>query len=229
MKVASGKMYGDNFQATGVTTPLTTHILQPNGGEPIPAGELYPIEWEAPIDATMFKLKYSLDNGVTWKAIAPGFLTGTSYDWPVPIPSNNKTKCLVRVDAYWIGYNGNNVKIGTDTSDAPFTIEVLKLDTPDGGEPPLTSGDQFFITWTTNPNAPPVKRVQLSYTLNNGLTWKTIDTTGDSSNDGSFLWTVPDVTQEMINCKVKIVLKDASGKTLGSDVSDGVFTIRPAP
>ena len=229
MTVASGRAYGDNFQATGVTTPLTTRILQPNGGESVAAGEFYPIEWEAPIDATKFKLQYSLDNGSTWKAIAPGFLTGTSYNWPVPVPSNNKLKCLVRVNAYWIGYNGNNVKIGTDVSDAPFTIEVLTLDAPNGGEPALTSGDQFLITWTTNPNVPPVKRVQLSYTLDNGVTWKTINTTGDSSDDGSFLWNVPEVTEEKNNCKVKIVLKDASGKTLGSDVSDGVFTIQPAP
>jgi hypothetical protein len=71
--------------------------------------------------------------------------------------------------------------------------------------------------------------VQLSYTLDNGVTWKTINTTGDSSDDGSFLWNVPEVAEEKNNCKVKIVLKDASGKTLGSDVSDGVFTIQPAP
>lgn len=228
MAIASGKMYGDNFLATGVTTPLTTRILQPNGGESIPAGDLYSIAWEAPIDATKFKLQYSLDNGSTWKAIAPGFLTVTSYDWLVPVPSNNKHKCLVKVIAYWVGYNGNDAKIGTDISDAPFTIEVLKLDAPNGGES-LTSGSQFPITWTTNPNVPPVNRVQLSYTLDNGVTWKAINTKADPSDDGSFLWTVPDVAKEKDNCKLKIILKDASGMTLGSDVSDGVFTIQPAP
>ena len=227
MPIAKGKMYGDNFQATGVTAPLTTRILKPNGGETVPAGELYTVEWEAPAAATKFKLQYSLDNGSTWKAIAPDFLTGSSYDWPVPVPSNNKDKCLVKLDAYWIGYNGNDVKIGTDVSDAPFTVEVLRLNSPNGGEAPLTSGTQYPITWTTSPNVPPVKRVQLSYTLDNGATWRPIDTTGDPSDDGRFLWTVPGVTTEKDRCRVKIVLKDASGKTLGSDGSDGVFTVQP--
>jgi hypothetical protein len=229
LSIGSGKMYGDNFQATGVTAPLATRILNPNGGESIPAGEVYRIEWEAPPDATKFKLEYSLDNGATWKAVVSGFVTDRGYDWPVPVPPNNKTKCLVRVKAYWIGYNGSNQKLGADASDAPFTIEVLKLDAPNGGEPALISGSQFPITWTTNPNLPAVKRVKLSYTQNNGGTWKKIDTSADPSDDGNFLWIVPDVPKEKTNCKVKIVLKDASGKTLGSDVSDGVFTIAPAP
>lgn len=124
MTIAGGKIYGDNFQATGVTPPLKTQVLNPNGAEIVPAGELYTVEWEAPIDAVKFKLKYSLDNGYTWKAIAPGFVTGTSYPWQVPLPSKDKRRCRVRVDAYWIGYNGSDQKIGKDVSDAPFTIDV---------------------------------------------------------------------------------------------------------
>ena len=88
---------------------------------------------------------------------------------------------------------------------------------------------QFLILWTTNPNVPSVDHVLLSYTLDNGATWKAINTSADPSDDGSFVWTVPKVGKEKKNCKVKIVLKNASGKTLGSDVSDGVFTIQPAP
>jgi len=224
MTVASGKVYADNFQATGLTEPVSTRILQPNGGESIPAGELYQVAWEAPLAATKFKLQYSMDNGGSWKSMAPGLVTSRGYEWPVPITTNNKRKCLVKIT----GYNENGVKIGTDVSDAPFTIEVLKLNTPNGGGPPLISKNQFFITWTTNPNVLGVKRVQLSYTLDNGATWKAINTTADPSDDGSFLWKVPDVTTEKKNCKVKIVLKDAFGKTLGSDVSDTGFTIQPA-
>jgi hypothetical protein len=47
-------------------------------------------------------------------------------------------------------------------------------------------------------------------------------------NTGSYSWAVPWVAPST-TCKVKVVLKDASGKTVGSDVSDGVFTIRPVP
>ena len=73
-----------------------------------------------------------------------------------------------------------------------------------------------------------VDHVELFYRLGSKLEWKPINTGADPSDDGSFLWTVPKVASEKKNCKVKIVLKNASGKTLGSDVSDGVFTIRPA-
>ena len=118
--IASGKVYGDNFQATGVTDPVATRIVQPNGGEIIQAGAIYPVTWEAPILATKFKLKYSLNNGATWKAVAPGFLTGNSFDWRAPSPARTKTDCLMKV----IAFNQDKVKLGTYTSGAPFTIQV---------------------------------------------------------------------------------------------------------
>jgi len=222
MTVGSGKMYGDNFLATGVAAPVTTRILQPNGGEIVPAGELYHVAWEAPAEATTFKLKYSIDNGTTWLAAAPGLLTGTSYEWPVPVPANNKRKCLLKLT----GFDGD-VKVGADSSDAPFTIEVLRLTYPNGSKS-FASGEQPAITWTTSPHVTSVHHVVLSYTLNNGLDWRKIDTSADPSDDGSFIWTVTVVSKTKSSCKVKIVLKDAAGNTLGSDVSDAVFTINPA-
>ena len=93
----------------------------------------------------------------------------------------------------------------------------------------MTSGGQHTITWTTNATVAEVDHIVLSYTLNNGLSWKKINPSADSADDGSFIWNVPDVSKQKNNCKVKIVLKDASGNTVGSDVSDGVFTIQPTP
>ena len=223
MEVTGGTMYGDDFVATGMI-PARVMLIDPNGGEAVPAGEDYSVTWGAPSDNEKFTLKYSMDNGSTWETIAPG-VPGTSYPWPVPVPGNNKRKCLVKV----IGYNAGSVKMGADVSDRPFTIEVLKLDAPNGGGEPLISETEFPITWTTNPNVTSVDHIQLSYTLDNGATWKTINTAEDPSDDGNFLWIVPRVASEKKNCKVKIVLKNASGKTLGSDVSDSVFTIQPAP
>jgi hypothetical protein len=118
--IGSGKLYADNFQATGVTDPLSTRIVAPNGGETILAGEIQPVTWEAPVLATKFKLKYSLNKGATWKAVAPGFLTGNSIGWYAPMPAKTKDKCLMKV----IAFNQFNVKIGTDISDATFTVQV---------------------------------------------------------------------------------------------------------
>jgi hypothetical protein len=165
-----------------------------------------------------------MDNGLTWnKAHQEAFVTGTTLDWNVPVPPANRRECLVKV----VGFNASGAAVGRDQSDAPFTIEVLRLTSPNGGEPPITSGGQHTITWTANATVAEVHHIVLSYTLNNGLSWKKIDTAGDSADDGSFIWNVPDVANPKENCKVKIVLKDGFGNTVGSDASDGVFTIQP--
>ena len=123
MTIAGGKLYGDNFQATGATDPVATRIVQPKGGEIIQADDIYPVTWEAPFLATKFKLKYSLNSGATWKAVAPGFVTGNTYKWHAPKPPRTKVNCLIKVIAFQ-PYNKYKVKLGTATSGAPFTIQV---------------------------------------------------------------------------------------------------------
>jgi hypothetical protein len=56
----------------------------------VPVGSIWKIYWKDPTASTRYRLKYSMDNGITWRAIAPDFLTGTSYDWAVPMPMSNK-------------------------------------------------------------------------------------------------------------------------------------------
>jgi len=209
------KLFG-NVEYSSVT------LLTPNGGEVIYSGSDYTIEWGAPLEMVSFKLKYSMDNGTTWKPIDSG-ITETSYDWPVPTPLKNKKNCLVKV----IGYDGSDKKVGADESDSTFTIEVVKLTWPNGGET-LTSGDIPTITWTTHETKRDVARVILKYTQNGGRAWNKIAPL--DGNPGSYgAWTVPDVPKTKSKCKVKVVLKDARENTVGSDASDSSFTIEPAP
>ena len=130
-----------SLNGTGINTVT---VVTPNGGEIIPSGSTYAIQWGAPSNAVKFDLKYSINNGSTWKTIASK-VTGTSYDWHVPVPSNNKTSCLVKV----IGFDSSGKKVGEDISDSAFTIEVVKVTSPDGGEI-LKSGNTRAITWRTN-------------------------------------------------------------------------------
>ena len=65
------------------------------------------------------------------------------------------------------------------------------------------------------------------YTLNDGATWVKIATIPDGSNPGTYDWKVPNVTQSKTKCKVKVVLKNPNGDTIGSDVSNSYFTINP--
>ena len=205
---------------TGVIDEIV--LLTPNGGEVIPSGSTYTVQWYTPSDPVSFKLKYSMDNGNTWKTIGSG-ITDTSYDWTVPTPPKNKTRCLVKV----VAYDASEVKVGADKSNSKFTIEVVKLTSPNGGEV-LTSGDQHTITWTTHETKSPVAKVILKYTKNGGNTWNKIVTL--DGNPGIYDdWTVPNVPKAKIKCKVKVVLKDARGNKVGSDTSDSSFTIEPAP
>jgi len=175
-------------------------------------------------------LFYSVDNGVTWVKITPDFVFEKSYPWTVPSLTANKKSCLVKV----VGYKNNGVLVGSDKSDAPFTIEVVKLTYPNGTET-LYSGDPITLTWTVNVPKKPVASIKLYYTKNNGITWILIETLKPITTPNSFIapawpaveygWTVPPVSGPKTKCKVKIVLKSATGVTLGSDVSDAVFTI----
>jgi hypothetical protein len=208
---------GETSRVSVSTLPVI--LLVPNGGEIIPSGSPYTIQWEAPPEAVGFKLKYSMNNGRTWKPIGNG-ITDTFYDWTVPTPVKNKTKCLVKV----IGYEDSDKEVGADRSDSTFTIEVVKVTWPNGGET-LTSGDMPTITWTTYETKRDVARVILKYTKNGGKRWKKIETL--TENTGTYDWTVPDVRKTKSKCSVKVMLKDAKGNTVGSDTSDGYFTIQP--
>jgi hypothetical protein len=116
-------------------------------------------------------------------------------------------------------------KGGSDRSDMPFKIDVVRLVTPDGKEK-LTSNTLHDIRWETGSTAASVASVELYYTRDGAVTWIKLPVT-IQGNPGRYTWTVP--PKKGTQCKVKVVLKDGAGKTLGNDVSDGFFTIRPAP
>ena len=121
-------------------------------------------------------------------------------------------------------------KIGSDTSDKPFSIEVVRLTSPNGGPPSLKQGDNTNITWTVNETTQPITKVQLFYTKDGGTTYNSIITLSGAypPGDDSQSWTIPQVgTTPKTKCKVKVVLKDAEGVIRGSDVSDSFFTIEP--
>jgi hypothetical protein len=201
-----------SLNGTGINTAT---VITPNGGEIISSGSTYTVQWGAAFNAA--DLQYSTNNGSTWKTIVSK-VTGTSYDWYVPAPANNKTSCLVRVT----GFNSSGRKVGKDISDSVFTIEVAKVTWPDGGET-LKSGDTQTITWRSNETISPVASVKLFYSTNGGKSWKAIKTV--AGNPGRYDWTVPNVSSS--NCKIRVVLKGAGGATVGNDVSDGFFTIQP--
>jgi hypothetical protein len=209
---SDGDGIGDACESSSVLT-----LVLPNGGEVLPSGGIYGICWEAPSNAVKFDLMYSTDNGTSWNFIKSVTGLNCTHWEEVPVVTANKKKCLVKV----IGYDSNAVKVGEDISDKPFTIEVLRITSPNGGET-LKSGDTSTIQWVTHKTIRPVAKTILKYTTD-GTNWKTIKTL--TGNPGSFNWTVPNVSSS--KCKIKVILKDASGAKVGIDTSDRVFTIQP--
>jgi parallel beta-helix repeat protein len=216
------------FQVSEVHTEIETavvvspkiFVVKPNGGETIRANSIYTIQWSAIPAAVKFDLKYSFNNGKTWKDIANGVI-GTSLDWIVPPPpSEAKNQGLVKV----IGYDASNDMIGEDTSNSTFTVEAVKVTSPDWFWV-LKSSEEWTITWTVYGTSRPVDKTRLYFTKD-GHTWIEIATI-DGSDDQFYTWTVPSVGTKKTQCLVKVVLKDSSDVTLGKDISDDFFTIKP--
>jgi hypothetical protein len=192
----------------------------PNGGEIIPSGSSYPVKWEASPAATTFDLTYSMDNGETWLPVAYN-VTDTNYNWQVPIPSRNLYGCLLKVT----GYDSYGAKIGQDTSDMTFTIQLVKVISP-RNEDILIAGSNWIIQWLTNMTTSPVAKTILKYTCDDETdetNWNKIDEL--AGNPGSYLWTLPYVSSAQ--CKVRVILFDADGNMIGRDANYKFFAIQP--
>jgi hypothetical protein len=117
-----GDLIGTLTADTTVTATFTAFtkisVLLPAKGEVVPAGSTYTIRWGAPANAKTFKLRYSLNNGTTWKIIASN-VVGSTYSWTVPTPASTQNDVRVKVT----GFNAKGVKVGAGTS-GKFTISV---------------------------------------------------------------------------------------------------------
>ena len=192
-------------------------LLSPKSGETIQTGSVYAIQWEAPPDATTFKL-----------SAYPGGKIGTvnlvhETMWEVPIVKKNKTKCRIKITAY----DDRGKKIGTAKTDDFFAIEGVRITFPNTEKDTCMGGEVCTITWTKSENVL-ADSARIFYKLKNGGTWKKIPEAVDA-DAGFFAWVAPIVSKPETKCKVKIVLKDSNGRTIGLDKSDGGFTIQPAP
>ncbi|MFO7525415.1 MAG: T9SS type A sorting domain-containing protein, partial [Ignavibacteriaceae bacterium] len=59
------------------------NILQPNGGEVIPGGQYYEVQWNSE-DVEYVKLEYSINNGASWNSIIDSTQSVGIYEWQVP-------------------------------------------------------------------------------------------------------------------------------------------------
>ena len=225
--IASGSSADSTFSGTneGFVVKLGTGLTKTaigfirNRDRVVPAGSDYTLCWDRYLKTSNFKVMYSINNGRSWKTIQKA-LTASCYDWKVPLLQKNVDSSLVRV----IEYAPSGKKIGERVSRAPFIIEVLSVVSPYGGEV-LTSGTAHSISWKTGKTKQPVAAASIYYNQDGKNRWKLIGSL--LGNPGRFTWAVPPVTAAKNTYRIKLVLKDAQRKTVGSAISDSTFTIQP--
>ena len=97
-------------------------------------------------------------------------------------------------------------------------VEQVTLIGPNGGEV-LSPGAVYQIRWSAPASA---VRFNLRYSISNGSIWKAI---ASGVTGTSFVWTVPAVTKTKTECLVDVTAYDSAGLQVGTDRSDGTFTI----
>ena len=108
-----------------------------------------------------------------------------------------------------IAYDSRNKKIGYDTPDSKFTIEVVTITSPNE-ETVCTGGQICPINWNKSVYVPATS-IELYYSLKNGAKWSRIPGIEKLSPDaGTFNgWIAPNVSKPSTKCTLRIVLRDS--------------------
>lgn len=197
-----------NFSIQQLTNAVT--VTSPNGGGVYQGLGQTTITWTNTADASgLYTIRYSTNGGSTWTTIASN-VTGNAYIWDIPnIPSNN----------YRIRIQDSQSSCIVDDSNADFIVQPANpvVLTPNGGES-FYAGTNTTITWDPTTY---YSNVRIEYSFDNGFTWNNIVT--NAANNGSYTWSVPNVSSNL--CLVKV---SNTANVNVHDVSDNVFTIKPA-
>jgi hypothetical protein len=116
-------------ESDGPFTIKALRITSPNGGETCTSGQTCWITWVENVERDNVSIYYSLNSGLTWKAICKDGCwlerLETSYPWIPPVVAEPENRARVKVtlweeylDYKDIGYR----KLGNDKSDGDFTI-----------------------------------------------------------------------------------------------------------
>jgi hypothetical protein len=110
--VSDSTIYDESDSAFTIATQPSITVTSPIGGESWAVGSTQQITWEWTGAVGDVKIRYSTNNGSTWKIVAGSTANDGSHDWTVPnFPSSD---CLV-----WVSETDGDA---SDTSDATFSI-----------------------------------------------------------------------------------------------------------
>ncbi len=215
------------------TAPTVT-LTYPNGGELFRGGDSIDITWEPAIDGNLadnpISLFYSLAGLNGWIPIAQNLPNDESYSWN--IPQVNSQSVRVKVTAADVAGN-----IGEDASDADCTIDsdapasLLTLIAPNKEQTQyLRGGSIYTIVWAIPQDNFSLASVTLSYSVDGGNTWNSIDSVMNTGSIyGRYDWNIP--TENSQQLVIRIEATDAAGNqaedTSGNHVIDSLTPDTP--
>jgi hypothetical protein len=233
----------DQYYPPPTVTFGDLRLTGPSGTQIVKTGETLTITWTPgatfPPGVT-YKLMVSYKNGKSWKKI-PGAeaLTGTTFDWVVPVQKKNVPQTLLRIQAY----NGKTL-IGQDVTPEPFEVEVVKVLYPSEAMVEVTSGltlaPPFGINFRFNQTKSPVTDVKIDIALKTnrkgkGTGWKAATIAEGNpfpipnpvpGQEYQITWTVPEVVETVVGAKIRVRLL-SGGSKVAEDESDLPIRISP--
>jgi hypothetical protein len=194
---SNASLFAQSSLFTISNEPIEITVVNPNGGNVWTAGQTYSVKYNNSGPATWADIYLSSDNGSSWNYLGydNSATHGLNYfSWTIPNDFAPSVNCLVKV----------NSGLGADLSDNVFEIinlqPSLSINEPTNGYYWM-SGTQHNIYW----QATNITSVDISYSLDGGLNWLSLSSNVPTVNGQNvYNWTVPNVTQNNNNCKIKI-------------------------
>jgi hypothetical protein len=208
MRVTALDADGAELQSSTNPAPFTVDvadIVSPTVGASFDAGDETAITWNT--NATVrpvhsVDLSFSSDGGANWRVVQS--LTGSyrTYPWHVPGVGVSSSNCMIK--AVFRDVNGAAV---AEATSRPFSISAPSLLSPVGGEL-VASGGVCRVEWNTSSSTKNIQRVNINYSYDGGVTWKSIISTKERA--GGFDWLVPAPTRNS-SCLVRLRAFNAIG------------------
>ena len=202
------------YEEGGASCSIT--VTDPNGGENWDEGSTHNITWNSSGTSGSVKIRYSTNSGISWTTLTSSTTDDGSWSWTLPTVSSDQTQCRIKVE------DSNNSSCN-DMSNSNFTIRnqgsgcSIRVTSPNGGES-WDEGSTRNITWNSSGTS---GYVMIRYSTNGGSSWTTL--TSSTSDDGNWSWTLPTVSSDKTQCKVRV---EDSNNSSCNDKSNSNFAIR---
>ncbi|TRZ49982.1 MAG: hypothetical protein D4S01_07555, partial [Dehalococcoidia bacterium] len=182
---------GEIVDSDIVAVPLS--LTSPAGAEVWIAGTTHAITWTSQEASapTSVRLKYSIDQGQTYRLIAIRNNTAgaNSYTWTIPSDMGENTRVKTE--------DITNPQVYSELSqDFTISYPVITITSPVGGEQ-WQAGSTQEIAWTSN--SPAITHVRLEYSTDDGASWNLIEKA--APNTGTYQW---DMYNVVVNSQTRI-------------------------